>query len=196
MTCPRYNSYTTLKPELRAKVKEFITQNIANYSVGTKPFIFLEDELAVRLYGNHCDIYTLSMKVDKSVIKLVQYYDMYTDEFLSRYDEKPNLKNPVSTYETLLPTSYKDRDTFIQARRKQYRDCLHDSLSEATRRHKVLLQFVTDNNVNTWVSPLEHELGDGKAIITANINDFTVKCYYGGIYLPEAEMKLILSEII
>lgn len=194
--CPRYNSYSILRPELRMRVKQHILETVDKYSFGGKPTVCLEDELAIRLFGSNSDIITITQKVDLPVVKITDYLDLYSDEFASRYESVKLFKPFNKEFSTLLPHNFKDRDSYFIARRKQYRERLQEILYDCVDKHHVIIQFVTDNSINSWVPKLEQTLGDGRAIITINLNDLTTSCYYGGVYLSETDMLTVVKQII
>ena len=194
--CPRYNSYSSMNAELRSRTKHFMINVISKFGFDKKPTIFLEDELAVKLFGEYCDIVTLTQESDLSIAKVSEYLDLYTNEFVSKYNSYKHIKPFDTAFTPLRPSNYKDKDAYINARRKQYRDRLSSVLEEYLDKQKVIIQFVQKSNVSSWVPKVEHSIGDGRAIITVDLTDLTYTCYYGGIFMSEVDMRTVLEQIM
>lgn len=195
IVCPRYNTYSSLKPEVRMQVKEFMNNILKKLYGSNKTTICLEDELAVRLFGQASNIVAITQKSDVPLVEAIEYYGLYTNEFISRYPSVEHKEFFKNTYQPLNMRDYKDKDAYLEARRRVYKQKLLDMLGQCVNKEKAIIIFSTGSSNNNWVQELEHEVGDGLAIIYANISEHSVRCYYGGISIPIEDMQTILNTL-
>lgn len=193
--CPRYSYYKGLSPELRARAKSFMEQIVEKFSFGKSITVCLEDEFACNFFTNY-NLISLTQEVDIFTPKVLDYYDGYTEEFLRKYDGTKKYTLFNDNYPILVSKNYKDREGLLRAKRKQYREKMHKALSECLNKQKVIIQFTTGTQQSTWIPEIEHSIGDGWSVITADLSTMTYTCYFGGIFMSPEDMSLVVEQMI
>lgn len=191
ITCPKLSYYSALNEETKSSVRAKIKSTVRDYSKD-KPTVFLEDTFAKALFGDMCNVISVTDERDYSQMMAFHYYESesYMPEFYNVYPHEVcrfvKYENPS------LALASKNREQYTNKRIAAYEKRLTDTVLFMAGKEKVILQFL-GNTASRGKMQIEHKEDDGILNICYNLNNDVINHYYSGTWVNSDIAKQILG---
>lgn len=182
----------------RATVKKYVSiLDEANCNVEC----LLEDELGRLLLPEMYHIARLNF--NKTCISenditffasMQDYLDLPAEIYQEWHGAECYAYDSAKRYTVPIELIREDRNKFMDKKVDVYRKRLRYATDKFIAAHKNVLMFRMDNGTDRATALRETIVeGDGRLLIEVNLNSNMAVTYYGGVFLPETNIKTIIS---
>lgn len=194
---PKLNSYQYKSPDEKRRSEDVITKGVNKLIArNMEVFMLREDMLALHLYGNDSRIQWLTGFTERDTRFMISCVSDYP-EIYKTIKAKECSEKIMSQLKSKIKVKTKaecnnDIDAYMIARLNSLQDKISLTVKLLMQSYKNILEFRGSSNYCDQAIP---SLGDGRLIISTNINTSLTTMHYGGCAIEAEQMEQILEVI-